>query len=212
MVTTSHILVVDDEDSICSFMEEVFASEGYTVSTANDAEKGLQMAEELRPDLVLLDLKMPKMSGVDILRRIKAIDEDMAVVMMTGFGTMDTARAAMRLGAFDYVTKPFDLPHVKRVARSAIAHRMDSYVEKLRSGKELLSEEEVAFLNDIRKCRPEGACLWEAVVRGLLLQDAEFFFDWREEWGASEKEREDLARLTQIVNEVKRRSQERTSV
>jgi DNA-binding NtrC family response regulator len=212
MVKTSHILVIDDEDSICNFMEEVFTSEGYTVSTASEAEKGLQMAEELRPDVVLLDLKMPKMSGVDILRRIKAIDEAMAVIMMTGFGTMDTARAAMRLGAFDYVTKPFDLPHVKTVVKSAIAQRMDIYVDKLRSGKDLLSGEEIAFLDSITKCRAEGACVWEVVVRGLLLQDAEFLFDWRDEWSVSEKEREDLARLTQIVNEVKQRSQERTCV
>ncbi len=205
MVKTSQILVIDDEAGICEFLKDMFALEGYTVSAAADAEEGLQMAEKLRPDLVLLDLKMPKMSGMDVLRRIKAIDEATPIIMMTGYGTMDTARTAMRLGAFDYVTKPFELAHVRAVARDAISQRINQYVDRLKAGKDLLNAEDISFLDSIGSCRPDGACIWEAVVRGLILYNTEFLFEWRDQPGVSEREKEGLLRLTEIVNGVRER-------
>ena len=116
------ILVIDDEVEICNFLKDLLTTEGYTVFTASDPLKGLQMTEKLRPDLVLLDLMMPQMSGIEVLRRIKKIDGTIAVTIITGFGSMDTARAAMRLEAFDYVTKPFDLAHVKALVKDALAN------------------------------------------------------------------------------------------
>ena len=119
------ILVIDDEVGICDLLKDVLTAEGYAVFTANDPEKGLRMVEELTPDLVLLDLKMPKMNGIEVLRRIKRFDDATAVIITTGTGTEDTARAATRLGAFDYVGKPFDFAHLKALVRDALANRIE---------------------------------------------------------------------------------------
>ncbi len=199
------IQVIDDEVDICSFLKDLLTPEGYTVHTASDPKKGLQMTEKLRPDLVLLDLKMPEMSGIEVLRRIKKIDETIAVVIITGFGTMDTARAAMRLDAFDYITKPFDLAHVKAVVKDALAHRIGGFVEQLKSSKGLLSKKELAFLDSIQKCRPESACLWEVAVRAFLLGEIQSLLDWTEQPNVPQKDKKNLARLTQILNNMTRR-------
>ena len=205
MDETPRILVIDDEVEICGFMDDVFTAEGYTVSTASDPEKGLRMAEQLRPDLVLLDLKMPTMSGIEVLRRIKKIDQTIAVVIITGYGTMDTARASMRLGAFDYITKPFDLVHVKAVVKDALAHRISGFTKESQTGKSLLSNKELALLDSIEKCHPEGPCLWEVAVRAFLLGDIQFLFDWTEQSGIPDKDKKSLARLTQMLNDMARR-------
>jgi DNA-binding NtrC family response regulator len=207
MVETPCILVIDDEVDICSFLHDVFTAEGYTVSTASDPEEGIQMVEKLKPDLVLLDLKMPGMSGIDVLREIKKIDESIAVIIMTGFGTMDTARAAMRLGAFDYITKPFDLPHLRALVKDALAYTIGSYVEQLKSLRGRLSDEQTAFLDALQSCRPQGACLWEVAVRAFLLGDTEFLADWMEQSSIPDEDKKNMARLIEILNDVIRRAQ-----
>jgi len=200
------ILVIDDEEEICGFLKDLFAAEGYTVHTATEPEKGLELAEELRPEVVLLDLKMPRMDGIEVLRRIKKIDEAIAVIIITGFGTMDSARAAIRLGAFDYITKPFDLPHVKALVKDALAYRVSTIIEELKAGKGLPTKKELAFLNSILKCKPEGACLWEVVVREFLLGDAQCLTDWMKQPNIPQKEKENLKRLTEILESMFRRA------
>lgn len=202
MVKRPDILVIDDEMEICGFLKDVLTTEGYVVATATDPKEGLRIVEQSRPDLVLLDLKMPGMSGIDVLRRIKKIDEGMAVIIITGFGSMDTARAAMRLDAFDYITKPFDLSHVKAVVKDALARKITGLVEQLKSRDGLLSKKELTFLDSIEKCRPEGACVWEVAVRAFLLGDIQFLLDWTEQPGIPHKDKKNLARVTQILNNM----------
>jgi DNA-binding NtrC family response regulator len=201
------ILIIDDEEEICSFLSDLLTREGYTAITANNPEEGLAKVEELRPDLVLLDLKMPRMDGVEVLRRIKTFDETIPVVIMTGYGTMDSAMAAMRLGAFDYITKPFDLAHVKALIKDALVHRIHDALGKVKPAEVLLSEEE-AFLDSLPKCRPEGACLWEAAVRALLLGDAQFMRYWAEQTGIPAEDKKSLERLLHVLTDAIRRKRQ----
>ena len=114
------VLVVDDERGILDFFKKVLAKEGYRVSTARNGQTGLKKVRKSKPDIILLDLKMPSMDGVELLGRIQRIDKRIVVIMITAFGTMQTARQAMQLGAFDYITKPFDLEYVKALIRDGL--------------------------------------------------------------------------------------------
>ncbi len=103
------ILVIDDDMGICEFFKKVLSEEGYEVIHVLDAKSGLDVVKRKRPDMVLLDLNMPEMGGVEGLRRIREMDPDAAVIMITGYGSMETVKEAMLLGARDYLTKPFDI-------------------------------------------------------------------------------------------------------
>jgi len=116
------IVVIDDEVEICSFLKDLLTAEGYTVFTACDPVEGLWKVEKLRPDLVMLDLRMPRMNGIEVLRRIRKIDAAITVIIITGFGTVGSARDAMRLGAFAYITKPFNLAEVRALVKAALGH------------------------------------------------------------------------------------------
>src|SRR5690606_22648308 len=103
------VLVVDDEANARSALAEILREERYTVETAADGFRALAKVEEFSPDLVLTDLKMPGMDGVELLRKLRAQrDRDLAVVVMTAFGAVETAVLAMREGATDYLTKPLN--------------------------------------------------------------------------------------------------------
>ncbi len=102
------ILVVDDEDYTCNLMRRLLEKKGYRVYTAGDGIEGLKLFQELSVDLVLLDQRMPGMDGLEVLRRCKEIDHDVSVIMMTAYGTVEKAVEAMKLGAFYYLTKPFN--------------------------------------------------------------------------------------------------------
>lgn len=115
------ILIIDDEKDTCDIIGEIMIDEGYQVFTALSGQSALRIVKKNRPDLILLDIKMPKMDGVEVLRRVKKIDKDVVVVMMTAYGALDTAKEAMRLGANDYVTKPFDVNFIKAVVKEALS-------------------------------------------------------------------------------------------
>src|SRR6478609_1700567 len=100
------ILIVDDEANARTALAELLRDEGYTVETAADGFKALPKLEEFAPDVVLTDLKMPGLDGIDLMRRAHADDPDRVVVLMTAYGAVETAVSAMRLGAADYLTKP----------------------------------------------------------------------------------------------------------
>jgi len=100
------LLVIDDERSILEMLELSLSREGYEVLTAENGEKGVKTFQEKGPKLVLTDVKMPGIDGIEVLRRIKAIDADAEVIVITGHGDMDTAIAALQHQASDFVTKP----------------------------------------------------------------------------------------------------------
>ncbi|MBI2447763.1 MAG: response regulator [Candidatus Omnitrophica bacterium] len=116
----ANILIIDDEETICEIFSKILQEEGYTVYTAVDGRKGLRIARERTIDIVLLDIKMPRLDGIGILKRIKGSDGDTVVIVITGYGTITLAKEAMKLGAFDFVTKPFDLNYVKSLIKEGL--------------------------------------------------------------------------------------------
>ena len=110
------ILVIDDNALICETLQDCLGLEGLAVETAHDGQRGLAMLQQGRYDLVISDIKMPGLSGLDVLRAIKQRGEETEVILMTGFASLETAVEALRLGAYDYILKPFE--HVDLVLRT----------------------------------------------------------------------------------------------
>jgi DNA-binding NtrC family response regulator len=116
----NRILVVDDEANARTALAELLRDEGYLVETASDGFKALGKVAEFGPDLILTDLNMPGMSGLDLLRRVRGEDEERAVVVMTAFGAIETAVAAMKEGAADYLAKPINMTELTLVLKREI--------------------------------------------------------------------------------------------
>lgn len=114
------ILVVDDEEVIRDFFKRTLPE--YTVVTAASGEEALYIIKKDRPDLVLLDIKMPGIDGIETLRQIKNIDKSIAVIILSAHGTLKTNIEAVRLGAFDSIAKPFDLGDMKVVIQDALGN------------------------------------------------------------------------------------------
>ena len=113
------ILIVDDEESVRDSLLNWFKEDGYLVECAENAKKALLILESNSFDIILADIKMPGMDGLEMLRRIKALKKDSIIIVMTAFATVDTAVQALKDGAFDYVTKPFDPDDLSHLIRNA---------------------------------------------------------------------------------------------
>lgn len=114
------VLVIDNEDDARILCEELLIGEGYEVYSATDTLSGLEMVKSLMPDMVIMDLHLPEINGIEGLRRIKNLKEETLTVLVTSRGTMDTVKEAMRHGAYDYITKPFDVELVKEVVNEGL--------------------------------------------------------------------------------------------
>jgi len=139
------ILIVDDEESVRDSLYSWFKEDGYQVECAENAKKALLILESSSFDIILADIKMPGMDGLEMLRRIKALKNDSIIIVMTAFATVDTAVQALKDGAFDYVTKPFDpddLSHLIRNATKQISLTEENEVLK----KKVVSLEDVEDL------------------------------------------------------------------
>jgi two-component system, NtrC family, response regulator PilR len=121
--TPTRILVVDDERSMRELLGIVLRREGYEVMIAENGRGAVAVLEREPVDLIISDIKMPDMSGVDVLRAAKQIDQDILGIMITAFASADTAIEAMRLGAHDYLSKPFDVDELKMKVRNALEQR-----------------------------------------------------------------------------------------
>jgi two-component system response regulator AtoC len=117
------ILVVDDEPEICDLLQNFLTQEGYQVSTAQNGREAISLGKQNRFDLALLDIKMPGMDGIEVFHELKKVKKDLEVIILTGHGTLRTAKDAMGLGAYDYLTKPFDLRLVKDIIREALERK-----------------------------------------------------------------------------------------
>jgi DNA-binding NtrC family response regulator len=114
------ILIVDDEASVRDSLYNWFLEDGFEVSCAEDASKALKILDHEHFDIILADIKMPGMDGLELLRRIKQIKPDAIIIIITAFATVDTAVQALKDGAFDYVTKPFDPDDLSHLIRNAL--------------------------------------------------------------------------------------------
>ncbi len=122
------ILIVDDDDKIAFAFREVLKKEGYKSVVAQNGEEGLGKVAAMSPDVVFMDITMPKLDGLDALRRIKEQNPFIPVIIITGYGTMQTAVKAMQLGAFEYLTKPLDVDKIRDVTQRALASTRSSMV------------------------------------------------------------------------------------
>lgn len=127
----ANILVIDDEDSMCNFLEIMLKKEGYIVETANDGFSAVDLLRKHNYDLVISDMNMPGMTGLEVLQNVKSFKSEQDFIVMTAFATVDSAIEAMKLGAVDYITKPFKVDEIK------IA------IEKSINRKQLVSENKV---------------------------------------------------------------------
>ena len=118
------VLIVDDERTLARAVKAFFAEAGYEAEVADDGERALALVQTLRPDVVFTDVRLPGMSGIDLLRRIREFDPAIPVIIMTAYGTIEGAVEAVKLGAFDYMKKPVDLEELKLLADRARENAM----------------------------------------------------------------------------------------
>jgi two-component system nitrogen regulation response regulator GlnG len=119
------LLLIDDEEDVRYSLQRILASEEIELATAASGEEGLKVIPKFKPDLVLMDVRMTGMTGMETLRKIRATDPKLLVILMTAYGTTQTAIEAMKLGAYDYLLKPFDIPKLKEVIANALKAARD---------------------------------------------------------------------------------------
>ncbi|WP_047150751.1 response regulator [Aneurinibacillus tyrosinisolvens] len=115
------VLIVDDQYGIRVLLFEVFGKEGYQTFQAANGKQALEIVVNESPDLVILDMKIPGMDGLEILKEIKKIDASMKVIMMTAYGELDMIKEATELGALTHFTKPFDIDELRMAVNKQLA-------------------------------------------------------------------------------------------
>jgi two-component system response regulator AtoC len=137
------VLIVDDERTLARAIRTFMTEAGYEAEVAGDAEQALEMVESLRPDVVFADVRLPGMSGIDLLRRIREFDPAIPVIIMTAHGTIEGAVEAVKLGAFDYLKKPVDLEELRlladRAQENAVLRQELSYYRRRATGEDAFS-------------------------------------------------------------------------
>ena len=116
----SRILIVDDEEDICKTVADFLEGKGYEIYFSTTGEEALRLVKEVRPHLILLDIRMPVMDGIEVLRRIRKVDQEVGVIMITAFHDLDIAQEALKLGASDFITKPLDMSYLEASVRVKI--------------------------------------------------------------------------------------------
>jgi len=134
-MSKGRILIVDDEKNMREVLEIFLRNEGYNVSVADSGERAVEAMRHDIFDLVITDMKMPGMSGIDLLKNIKQISPETIVVIITAYGTTESAVQAMKLGAYDYIQKPFEMDDIRLVVKNAIE------TQRLRRDVSLLREQ-----------------------------------------------------------------------
>lgn len=114
------VLVIDDDELLLSLMQNILQTQGYTILSTADGPRGIAIYKEERPDVVLLDLGLPSMNGLEVLRKIRKFDEKARVIVVTGYGSAESVEVAYRAGAWDFVQKPFDNTDVLQLIKTAI--------------------------------------------------------------------------------------------
>ena len=161
MSTPVHILVVDDESATRALLQEIMEKEGYLVRTAEDGNKALTLLNTHPADLVLSDIQMPGMDGIGLLHEIRVQFPETQVILLTAYGSMNTAVEGIKAGAFDYVSKPFVLDEIRLLAKRAIEHR-----QILQENRILKEQVQSAFgLDNIQGKSPSMVAVYKLVAR-----------------------------------------------
>src|SRR5881296_1626843 len=136
----SKLLLIDDEADVQYSFQRIFDSPEIELTTASSGEEGLKIIPKLKPDLVMMDVRMGGITGLETLRRIRQMDSKLLVILMTAYGTTQTAIEAMKLGAYDYLLKPFDVPKLKEIVANALKAARD--MKQVVSYQPLLEKED----------------------------------------------------------------------
>lgn len=151
------ILIIDDEEIVIDSCTHILANSGYQIFTANNGTKGLETLEQENPDLVFVDLKMPGLSGIEVLEKIQEYDSTIVPIVITGFATVSSAVEAMKKGAYDFLPKPFTPDEMRLIAKRALDKRvLVLETIALRREKEMLREQFAAIVSHELKS-PLGA-------------------------------------------------------
>ena len=110
---TNNVLIVDDESDVRELLSKFLRRRGYEVDTASDGASAIEAIRDGQPDIVLLDIRLPKMDGLSVLARLRDESDEVAIITMSGSADEDTARKSLELGAADFITKPFNLPYLE---------------------------------------------------------------------------------------------------
>ena len=117
------VLIVEDDDQTLDLLAKLLGGKGYSPIKAVDGNQAIEIALKSLPSLAIVDLNLPDSDGLDVLRDLKAMDKDIPVIILTARGSQATVRKAMEIGAFDFLTKPFDLDEVCATVRAALESR-----------------------------------------------------------------------------------------
>src|SRR6266496_3865329 len=134
------LLLIDDEADVQYSFRRIFDSPEVELATASSGEEGLKLIPKFKPDLVLMDIRMGGINGLETLRRIRQMDSKLLVILMTAYGTTQTAIEAMKLGAYDYLLKPFDVDRLKEIVGNALKAARD--MKQVVSYQPLLEKED----------------------------------------------------------------------
>lgn len=157
METKSRILLIDDEEVVLDSCAQILADGPYEIAFASDGMSGVRLVETFRPDLVFVDLKMPGISGFEVLEKIRAIDSTIVLVVITGFATVSSAVDAMKKGAYDFLPKPFTPEEFRLITRRGLDKRgLTLETMALKREKEMLREQFAAIVSHELKA-PLGA-------------------------------------------------------
>ncbi len=160
---TIHILIVDDEQDIRDGSERILTRMKFNVSTAASGQEALEVFQEITPDIVLLDLKMPGMDGMEVLERIRKINDNTIVIVITGYATVETAIQAMKHGAYDFIPKPFE-PDQLRLIVSRASEKI-----QLKMAAEELARERQRTLLDLGTEKSRIRTIIESLPNGVLV-------------------------------------------
>jgi len=141
-------LIIDDEQAICDSCAAVFAKDGYKTETAMDGKTGLEKVQQLKPDIVFIDLKMPGIGGMEVLKEIRQIDPNIVSIVITGYGTIESAVESMKLGSYDYLPKPFTPDELRSITKRGLERRrLLIEAESLRKEKETMQEKFISMVS-----------------------------------------------------------------
>jgi len=121
--TLARVLIVDDDAEVASTLQEAVVQLGYSAQVAGDGPEALRLFPEFRPDIVLLDLTMPEMPGQVVLERLRQLDSQLPVIMVTANADLELAKLTLALGALDYIMKPLDFEHLATLLETALVYR-----------------------------------------------------------------------------------------
>ncbi len=164
------VLVIDDEESMRDSCRMILEKEGFETDTAENGILGLEKIEADKPDFVIIDLKMPRMSGPEVLEKVKEIDRDIIPIVITGYATVESAVEAMKKGAYDFLPKPFSPEELRIIMRRGVERKkLIRETKRLREEKKLMEENFITMVShQLRSPIVAVAQYFEVILAGMI--------------------------------------------